>query len=116
MHYKENFHQIIKNLILADNLFIDKIFNETDREGGTPDYKSILKNSKIANLDFQIKNENDTQPQSLSYPLKGIEEFIMLLKATNIDKIKDYIVLYTLFDLGFTTDSPNLISLVNSLD
>jgi len=28
-HYKKNFLQIIKNLILADTLFIEKIFEES---------------------------------------------------------------------------------------
>ena len=107
---------MIKNLILADSLFIEKIFNETNGEEGTPNYKSLMKNNKQQNIDFQIKSEEETQPQNLTYPLKNIEEFIMLLKTTNIDKIKDYIVLYTLLDLGFTTDSPTLISLVHSLN
>jgi len=54
--------------------------------------------------------------EDLTYPLKGIEEFIILLKATNIDKIKDYIVLYTLLDLGYEANSNSLVSFVSSLD
>lgn len=66
-------------------------------------------------MEFNVRNEESTPPQSLSYPLKGIEEFVILLKATNIDKIKDYIILYTLLDLEFADDSTPLIQLVNSL-
>ena len=118
-HYKNNLMQMIKNLVLVDNLFIDKVFEESNVKGDSPkaSYGSLLKNSKFSNLNYAInKDEEEAQPERLQYPLKGIEEFIVLLKATNVNKIKDYIILYTLLDMGYSERNDELQSLLLSLN
>lgn len=116
LHYKENLKQMIKNLILVDNLFIDKIFEDSKIKGDSPqaNYGFLLKNSNFSNLNYEIKqnDENEPEPEVLSYPLKNIEEFILLLKITNVDRIKDYICFYTLLDLGYTENSQALQELI----
>lgn len=108
---------MIKNLIIVDTLFIDKIFEDSKIKGDSPqaNYGFLLKNSNFSNLNYQIKqdDENDLEPDILSYPLKNIEEFILLLKITNVDRIKDYICFYTLLDLGYTEDSQALQDLIS---
>lgn len=121
-HYKENMDQTIKNFILTDALFIDKIVEETVGKGkhdddlgsaGSTDYRSILRGNKLTDYQFNIEDKEATR--SISYPLKSIEDFLITLKATNIDRIKEYVMLYTLFDLGYTENSDETTQLVNSL-
>ena len=119
MHYKNNLMQLIKNLVIVDTLFIDKIFEESSIKGSSPKalYGSLLKNSNFSNMNFAIKNDNEIDPaENLTYPLKGIEEFIVLLKATNIDKVKDYIILYTLMDMKFKEESEEFQTLILKLN
>ena len=111
--------QLLKNLVIVDNLFIDKIFEESNIKGSTPKalYASLLKNSNFSNMKFAIKNEDKQDPEeNLAYPLRGIEDFIVLLKATNIDKVKDYIILYTLMDMRFKEDSEEFQNFIFDLN
>lgn len=119
LHYKNNLLQLIKNLVIVDNLFIDKIFEESNIKGSSPKglSGSLLKSSNFSNLNYALKTGEDSDPvETLVYPLRGIEDFIVLLKATNIDKVKDYIILYTLLDINFKEDSEEFRSLVHDLN
>lgn len=118
LHYKNNLLQFIKNLVLVDNLFIDKIFEESNVKGSSPkvDYKFLLKNSKFSNFSYPMQKENEEEAQNLTYPLKNMEEFLILLKATNVSKIKDYIMLYTLLDMQMDEDSEDFQNLIQELD
>jgi len=118
-HYKSNLLQMIKDLVLVDNTFIEKVFEESNIRGDTPkaSYGFLLKNSKFSNLKYSGNGKNEEQQnEQFSYPLKNIEEFIVLLKATNVSKIKDYIILYTLLDLGYDQEFDNFKSLLIDLD
>ena len=119
LHYKNNLLQLIKNLVIVDNLIIDKIFEESNIKGSSPKTfsGSLLKNSNFSNLNYALKTGEDSDPtETLVYPLRGIEDFIVLLKATNIDKVKDYIILYTLLDIKFKEDSEEFKSLILDLN
>ena len=119
LHYKNNLLQLIKNLVIVNNLFIDKIFEESNIKGSSPKTLSgsLLKNSNFSNLNYSLKTGEESDPiETLVYPLRGIEDFIVLLKATNIDKVKDYIILYTLLDIKFKEDSEEFKSLIFDLN
>ena len=117
-HYRENLEQVIKNYVVSDTLFIDKIFEESGIRSESPKaaYGSILKNSKFSDIKREEgKGEEDT-PVDISYPLKDIEEFIVLLKATSLTKIQDYIILYTLLDMHYDKNEASFSELLQSLD
>jgi len=116
LHYRDNLQQVIKNLVVSDNLFIEKIFEESSINGGSPKASgSLLKSSGFSNLRYSKDNEEE-KIEDLVYPLRDIEDFIILLKATNVSKIQDYIILYTLLDMHYDKNEYEFESLLQSLD
>lgn len=115
-HYRDNLDQSVKNFVVSDTLFIEKIFEESGITSESPKavYGSILKNSKFSDLKYE--DEKDDEKHDIIYPLRDIEDFIVLLKATNLTKLQDYIILYTLLDTHYDKNESQFEALLQSLN
>lgn len=114
-HYRSCLNQSIKNLVNSDTLFIEKIFEESGVANNSPKPTFGSKSKNLINKTFGDDQQDEPQ-EDFSYPLNGIEQIIVLLKATNLTNIQDYIILYTLMDMHFHNNQVEFESLLQSLD